>query len=398
MSDTMLVKMWPLARLKPYPGNPRINDAAVDAVANSIKEFGWRVPIVVDEEGVILAGHTRLKAALKLKLSEVPVHVARGLTPEQARAFRIADNQTSAIAEWDEDRLIAELLALQATDYDLSLTGFEDDELTRMLAQTQEFQADPDDVPEPPDEAITLPGDLWLMGNHRLLCGDATKPDNIARLMNGVQTDLLLTDPPYGVAYVGRTADALTIANDDLDEPALRHLFVGALNAAKPHLKPGAAFYLWHADSAGFTFRAACEDAGFRVRQCLVWVKSCFSLGRQDYQWKHEPCLYGWADDATHTWLGNRSQTTVLEFDKPSRNAEHPTMKPVELFAYLLGNSCKPGGVVLDPFAGSGTTVLACEMRGCHAYVSELDPKYCDVIVKRWSQVTGKKAERAPCI
>ncbi len=394
MTADLKIEIWPISRPKPYPHNPRINDAAVEAVAKSIEKFGWRSPIVADEDDVILAGHTRLKAAQKLGLTEVPVHVARGLTAEQARAFRIADNQTATIAEWDEDKLIEELLALKASDYDLSLLGFPEDDLLQMLMAEPELSGDPDDVPEPPDDPITQPGDLWLLGKHRLLCGDATRPEDIAKLMAGARADLLLTDPPYGVAYTGGTPDALTIANDDLDEPALRQFMVRALQAAVLHLKPGGSFYIWHADSLGHTFRAACVDAGLRVRQCLIWVKSSLCLGRQDYHWKHEPCLYGWADGAAHTWLADRTQTTVLEFDKPARNAEHPTMKPVELFAYLVGNSCKPGGVVLDPFAGSGTTVLACEQQRCQAYVSELDPRYCDVIIQRWEQTTGRKAER----
>ncbi len=391
------VQFRSLRSITPYPGNPRDNDAAVEAVANSIITFGWRVPIVVDRDGVIVAGHTRYKAALKLGLAEVPVHVAAELTLAQARAYRLADNHTATLATWDDAKLVAELLALQEQEFDLGLTGFTADELSELLApEPTEFAGDPDDMPEPPTEPITQPGDLWLLGRHRLLCGDATNPEHIARLLDSATADLLLTDPPYGVAYVGKTADALTIANDTLTGADYRAFLVRALGAVAPHLAPGAAFYLWHADSEGFAVRGACADVGLTVRQCLVWVKSTFALGRQDYHWKHEPCLYGWADGAAHTWLSDRTQTTVLEFDKPARNAEHPTMKPVELFAYLIGNSCPRGGLVLDPFGGSGTTLVAAEQTGRTACLLELDPKYADVIIQRFETLTGKKAERVP--
>lgn len=309
----------------------------------------------------------------------------------------MADNQTATLATWDDSKLVAELLALQDQQFDLGLTGFTADELSELLApEPTDFAGDPDDVPEPPTEPITQPGDLWLLGRHRLLCGDATNPEHIASLLDGATADLLLTDPPYGVAYVGKTADALTIANDTLTGADYRAFLVRALGAVAPRLAPGAAFYLWHADSEGFAVRGACADVGLTVRQCLVWVKSTFALGRQDYHWKHEPCLYGWADGAAHTWLSDRTQTTVLEFDKPARNAEHPTMKPVELFAYLIGNSCPRGGLVLDPFGGSGTTLVAAEQTGRTACLLELDPKYADVIIQRFETLTGKKAERVP--
>ena len=353
----MDVVMRPVGALKPYAGNPRDNDPAVDAVAASVTAFGFRQPIVVDEGDVIIVGHTRYKAALKLGLTEVPVHVARGLTPDQARAYRLADNRTAALATWDDDKLTRELAALQAADFDLALTAFPEDEVLRLLtAPPTEGTGDPDDVPEPPAEPVTRPGDLWLLGRHRLLCGNATTPEDLARLLPGGPADVLLTDPPYNVAYEGKTADQLTIANDDMDPAAYRAFLTAALTAAKAHLKPGGAFYVWHADTAGLDVRTACARAGLTVRQCLVWVKSALVLGRQDYHWRHEPCIYGWNDGAPHTWLGDRAQTTVLEFDKPTKNPDHPTPKPTELFSYLLGNSCPPGGTALDPFAGSGNS------------------------------------------
>lgn len=390
----MEVELRPVGSIRPYDNNPRANDAGVDAVAASIKEFGFRQPVVVDEADVIIVGHTRYKAALKLGLEAVPVHVARGLTPDQARAYRIADNQTATLSGWDDDRLAAELVALQQADFDLSLTGFPEAEVLRLLAEPSEPLADPDVVPDAPAEPVIRPGDLWVLGRHRLLCGDATKEADVALVLGGRPADLLLTDPPYNVAYEGSTPDRLTIANDDLAEPEYRRFLAGALAAALSHLRPGGAFYVWRADTHGLTVRQAAADAGLAVRQCLVWVKPALVLGRQDYHWRHEPCLYGWRDGAAHTWLADRSQTTVLEFDKPAKNADHPTMKPVGLFAYLVGNSCPRDGLVLDPFGGSGTTLVAAEQAGRAAALLELDPRYCDVVLKRYEAVTGKPGER----
>jgi site-specific DNA-methyltransferase (adenine-specific) len=394
----MHVEMRPVGSIKPYEQNPRVNDAGVDAVAASLKAFGFRQPIVVDEHDVIIVGHTRYKAALKLGMTEVPVHVAVGLTPEQARAYRIADNQTATLSAWDDGRLVEELMALQTAGFDLDLTGFTAEDLNRLLASGgTEPQTDPDEVPEPPADPETKPGDLWLLGKHRLLCGDATKADDLARLMGQATADLLLTDPPYGVAYVGRTAAELTIANDDLaDDDQYRVFLATAFRTALDHVRPGGGFYVWHADVRGLPVRLAAGDAGLTVRQCLVWVKQTMVLGRQDYQWKHEPCLYGWKDGAAHTWLGGRAQTTVLEFDRPARNEHHPTCKPADLIRYLVSNSCPPGGRILDPFGGSGTTLVAAELEGRVAYLMELDPAYCDVIVRRWEAVTGRTAERVP--
>jgi site-specific DNA-methyltransferase (adenine-specific) len=272
--------------------------------------------------------------------------------------------------------------------------GWSDEELAGLLVEEldPEELGDADEVPEPPAEPVTRPGDVWLLGRHRLMCGDSTDTMAMERLMENKPADLWLTDPPYNVAYEGKTAEALTIKNDSMTNSDFRQFLHDVYVAANCFLKPGASFYIWHADSEGYNFRGAAHDVGWKVRQCLVWVKSVMVMGRQDYQWKHEPCLYGWTDGAAHFWASDRKQTTVLEFDKPRRNGEHPTMKPVELFEYLMSNSTKLGAVALDSFGGSGTTVIAAERLGRMARLMELDPRYCDVIVKRWQQFTGKTA------
>lgn len=393
----MKIELWKIGQVKPYERNPRINDGAVEAVVQSLREFGFRQPIVVDADGVIICGHTRLKAAIQLGLDRVPVHVARDLSAEQIRAYRIADNKSGEISDWDYTLLPIELKDLSAANYDLGLLGFNADELADLLnPDGTELNGDPDYVPELPAAPIAQPGDLWLLGRHRLLCGDATDPEHVARLVDGSSADLLLTDPPYNVGYQGKTKEKLTIANDKMAGTDYRAFLIGCLGAAKKHLAPGAVFYIWHADSEGFNVRGACADVGLQVRQCLVWVKSTFAMGRQDYHWKHEPCLYGWNEGA-HIWLSDRSQTTVLEFAKPARNAEHPTMKPVELFAYLIGNSCPKAGLVLDPFGGRGTTLIAAEQTGRTAALVELDPRYVDVIVQRFEKLTGTSAKRSQC-
>jgi DNA modification methylase len=392
----MLVQMRPVESIRPYERNPRKNDPAVAAVATSIRAFGFRQPIVVDDDSVIVVGHTRYKAALTLGLAEVPVHVADGLTPHQAQAYRLADNQTATIATWDDDILVAELMALRDGGFDLDLTGFAADDLDRLLGMGDNDgeRGDPDDVPEPSADPVTRPGDLWLLGRHRLVCGDAADPVAYAKVLDGEQADLLLTDPPYGVSYVGGTADAMTIANDDLDPEDYEPFLATTLGAAAAVLKTGAAFYVWHADLHAATVRVAAERAGLPLRQVLVWVKSAFALGRADYHWQHEPCLYGWKPGAPHQWHGGRAQGTTLAFDRPARNGDHPTMKPVALFERLITNSCPPGGLVLDPFAGSGTTLIAAEQAGRRSALLELDPRYCDVIVRRYEAFTGKIAER----
>jgi site-specific DNA-methyltransferase (adenine-specific) len=332
-------------------------------------------------------------AAQKLGITEVPCMVAEGWTEAQRKAYVIADNQLALNAGWETDLLKVELQELGDLDFDLSLVGFDDKFLDAMLApEPSEGLTDEDAVPEVPEQPVTVEGDVWLLGRHRLMCGDSTSIDAVERLCEGQLVDMWLTDPPYNVAYEGKTKDALTIKNDKMGDDSFRLFLRDAYIAADAAMKAGAVFYIWHADSEGYNFRGAAKDAGWTVRQCLIWKKQTMVMGRQDYHWKHEPCLYGWKDGAAHLWATDRKQTTILEFDRPSRNAEHPTMKPVELFEYQMLNNTKGSDLVLDSFGGSGTTAIACEKHGRCARLMELDPKYCDVIIKRWQDFTGQQA------
>jgi DNA modification methylase len=380
--------------LIPYVNNSRKHsDQQVAQIAASIKEFGWTNPILVDKDKGIIAGHGRLMAARKLKMGDVPTIELSHLSDAQKKALVIADNKLALNADWDTQILSLELSELQDIGFDLDILGFDANELNALLEPEEvEGLTDEDAVPEVPEEPKTKLGDIYQLGNHRLMCGDSTSIADIETLCGGQLVDMWLTDPPYNVAYEGKTKDALKIKNDSMGNDTFRQFLRDSYVAADVVMKPGAVFYIWHADSEGYNFRGAAKDAGWTVRQCLIWKKSVMVMGRQDYHWRHEPCLYGWKEGAGHLWASDRKQTTILEFDKPSRNGEHPTMKPVELFAYQMLNNTKGGDIVLDSFGGSGTTIIAAEKHGRHAYLMELDPKYCDVIVKRWEEFTGKKA------
>ena len=391
------VEQWPIDKLIPYAKNSRTHsEEQVAQIAASIKEWGFTTAVLVDESGSIIAGHGRLMAARKLGLTSLPVMVAKDWTDAQKRAYVIADNKLALNAGWDNDLLALELGELGDLGFDLELTGFTDEEIKALMpVEVTEGLTDPDEAPPLPDNPVTRPGDVWVMGKHRLLCGDSTSIDDLAKLCEGQMVDMWLTDPPYNVAYEGGTKEKLTIQNDSMGDDQFRQFLRDAYTAADTVMKAGAVFYIWHADSEGYNFRGAAKDAGWTVRQCLIWKKSSLVLGRQDYQWQHEPCLYGWKDGAGHLWASDRKQTTILEFDKPARNGEHPTMKPVALFEYQLLNNTKGGDIVLDSFGGSGTTLIAAEKNGRVARLMELDPKYCDVIVKRWQDFTGKIATHA---
>ncbi len=384
----MQITMMNISDIHPYERNPRNNDAAVDAVAKSIKEFGWRAPIVVDKDMVIVAGHTRLKAAIKLGLTEVPVHVAKDLTPEQIQAYRIADNKTGEIAEWNYELLPFELKDLQAADFDLSLLGFDTSELEKLLAdvngEVAEGETEADAVPDVPEEADSQPGKVYQLGEHRLMCGDSTSLEDTAKLMGAEKAVLYLTDPPYNVALEGSTG--LTIANDNMPSDEFRKFLDGAFKAAASVLAEGTSFYIFHSDSESANFRLAAQQAGLEVHETLYWVKNALVLGRFDYQYITESCLYGWTPGAAHRWFNDRCQTNALHFDKPKCNSVHPSMKPVEMLVYLIRNSSSREDIVLDNFGGSGSTLIACEQTGRRCRTMELDPKYCDVIRRRWAE------------
>lgn len=384
---------WPIDRCVDYARNPRKNDHAVDKVAAAIREFGFRVPIVAKSDGTVVDGHLRLKAAKKLGLAEVPVILADDMTDAQIKAFRLSVNKVAELAEWDNELLALEFTDLQDMGFDLTLTGFDADEIGALFPEeAKEGLTDDNAVPDAPAIPATVEGDVWLMGGHRLLCGDSTSIDHLERLCEGLLVDMWLTDPPYNVAYEGGTNEKLTIQNDNMSNDSFRQFLCDSYSAANAVMKAGAVFYIWHADSEGYNFRGAASDVGWPVRQCLIWKKSSLVMGRQDYHWMHEPCLYGWKPGASHLWSSDRKQTTILEFAKPSRNGEHPTMKPVELFEYQMLNNTKGSDLVLDSFAGSGTTAIVCEKHGRKARLMELDPRYCDVIVKRWQDWTGQQA------
>lgn len=382
--------------ITPYARNSRTHsDEQVAQVAASIKEFGWTNPILVDETGTIIAGHGRLMAAQRLGYTEVPTITLENLTEAQKRAYVIADNKLALNAGWDEEMLAVEIEELLDQGYDTDLLGFEADEIDSLLAMAHKVDdgfTDPDDVPDIPEEPISVKGDVWLLGKHRVICGDATVLTDIEKLMGGVLADMVLTDPPYNVDYTGKTKDALKIQNDKMSDDTFRQFLVDSFSTADSVMKQGAVFYIWHADSEGYNFRGACHDIDWEVRQCLIWDKDSMVMGRQDYHWKHEPCLYGWKKGASHLWSSDRKQTTILKFNRPKRSDVHPTMKPVELMEYQILNNTKGADIVLDLFGGSGSTLIAAEKSGRYAYINELDEKYVDVIVKRWQEFTGQEA------
>ena len=382
--------------LIPYARNSRTHsETQVAQVAASIKEFGFTNPVLIDQDNVLIAGHGRVMAAQKLGLEKVPCIRLGYLTEAQKKAYVIADNKLALNAGWDDEMLALELSELQDLDFDLDLTGFDADELNALFEdQAEEVQGHTEDdaVPEAPKTPVSKQGDIWILNNHRLMCGDSTSIDAVELLMGGGMADQLVTDPPYNVAYEGKTSDSLTIQNDSMDNDSFRQFLRDAYSAAHAVLKPGGVFYIWHADSEGYSFRGAAFDIGWQVRQCLIWMKQSMVMGRQDYHWKHEPCLYGWKDGAAHYWNSDRKQTTILEFNRPARNDVHPTMKPVDLIEYCIQNNTRINETVLDLFGGSGSTLIACEKLNRKARLMELDEKYVDVIINRWQDFTGKQA------
>jgi site-specific DNA-methyltransferase (adenine-specific) len=388
-------EVWPIERLIHYANNPRVNEHAVGPLASVIKEFGFKVPIIAKSDGTVVDGHLRLKVAHKLGITEVPVVLADDLTDAQIKAFRIAVNKMADIPDWDYNLLAVEFEQLQELDFDLSLTGFEVAEIDEIFAgdEPKEGLTDPDEVPEPPAEPTTKPGDLFSLGGHRLICGHSTAPAVVERLMGGEKADMVFTDPPYGVSYVGKTKDALTIDNDAHDSEGLADFIAEVFDTVSLVARPGA--YVLATVPPGPQFAVFCNDFNRREwwRQTLVWNKDSMVLGHSEYHYKHEAILFGWIPGGDRLKNSDRTKTTVWDFDRPKASREHPTMKPVEMWNYGIENHTKGGDKVLDPFGGSGTTILACEQMGRSGRLVELDPIYCDVIVKRWEDFTGKKAE-----
>jgi site-specific DNA-methyltransferase (adenine-specific) len=364
-----------ISEVKANPNNPRlIKDDKFKKLVKSIQEFPEMLslrPIVVNADMIVLGGNMRLKACKEAGLKEVDIIKADDLTEEQQKQFIIKDNV--GFGEWDWEDLANNWDAEQLTDWGLDIPDFKHEE---------EAEEDDYEIPEHLKTDIVL-GDIFEIGQHRLICGDSTQTDTFAKLFENQLADLVVTDPPYNVAYQGGTKDALTIANDNMSDDAFYQFLYDFYTALGSYTKAGGAWYVWHADSEGANFRSAMKNAGIMVKQCLIWVKNSMVMGRQDYQWRHEPCLYGWKEGAAHGWYSDRKQTTILEFDRPQRNAEHPTMKPIPLIAYQIGNSSKQGDIVADAFGGSGTTMLAAHQLNRKGYLVEFDPKYCQVIVDR---------------
>lgn len=415
MNNQIKVEMIRLEDIHPYENNPRFNEGAVAGVANSIERFGFKVPVIVDRNNVLIAGHTRVKAAERLGMVEVPAVRADDLNQQEVDAFRLADNKVAEASEWDIKTLQEELSRL--TEFDMAGFGFD---LDFEMPEFVEIEEDDWELEPAPDPQSKL-GQVYQLGKHRLMCGDSTNLKDVQKLVDGQQVDLLLTDPPYNVDYEGTAGK---IQNDNMADAQFRQFLVSAYASANNVMKPGAAFYIWHADCEGFNFRGAARDVGWTVRQCLIWVKSSLVLGRQDYHWIHEPCLYGWKDGAAHYFIDDRTQTTVIEDQKrdfskmkkeemkqlleeiysdkeittiireakPARNDMHPTMKPLKLMGRLIKNSSKKNEKVLDLFGGSGSTLMACEQLERTCYTMEYDPRFVDVIIERWEAYTGEKA------
>ncbi|MCH7685116.1 MAG: ParB N-terminal domain-containing protein [Planctomycetes bacterium] len=428
----MKVEQWKIDDVKPYEHNPRVNDQAVDAVAASIQEFGFRQPIVVDEDGVIIAGHTRYKAAQKLGLETVPVHVAKGLTPAQVKAYRLADNRTGELSEWNFDLLPIELADLQEMEFDLDLLGFSVDDLTKILgSDVKEGLTDPDQVPEPPDEAVTQPGDLWVLGDHRLLCGDSSKTDDVNRLLDGAKIHLVNTDPPYNVKVEPRSNNAIAagnssfqqthhqkmdlarhpeksqptttkmrakdrpLANDFLSDEEFDQLLDAWFGNIARVLEPGRGFYVWGGYANLGNYPPFLKKHGLYFSQGIVWDKQHPVLTRKDFMGAFELAFYGWKEGAAHQFFGPNNAQDLWHVKKVNpQSMIHLTEKPVELAVRAMQYSSRTGENVLDLFGGSGSTLIGCEQTDRNAFLMELDPPYCDVIVERWEQFTGKTAER----
>jgi len=390
MSD-LRIKTVSLDSIHQDPANARTHsEKNIEAIIGSLKEFGQVEPLIVQKETKkVIGGNGRLEVMRKLGWKKAKI-VEVDLDDVKAVALGITLNRTTDLSGFDGD-VLGKLLSSINDEIDLESLGWDENDLDSLFDEgKKEGKTGDDDAPDLPKKAKTKEGELWTLGKHRLLCGDATRRQHIARLMDKRFASLFLTDPLYNVNYEGKTKEALKIENDKMTDEEFRHFLKTAFKLAADHLAPGCSFYIWHADLEGYAFRGACNDSGLRIRQCLIWNKNNMVMGRQDYHWKHEPCLYGWKDGAAHNWFADRRQATIMEFDRPSRNAEHPTMKPVEMLCSQIHNSSKKDDIVLDTFGGSGSTLIACEKLGRQCYMLEIDPRYMDVILQRWAEFSGE--------
>ena len=380
-----------IGTLIPYARNARTHDEKqIAQIAASIREFGFLSPIVVSEDKTILCGHGRFYAAQKLGLKKVPCVMESHLTESQRRAYILADNKLSLNAGWDNEMLAIELSELQSDGFDVSITGFDDKELSDLFSDGTDGDVKDDDydlAAALEKAAFVMHGDVWTVGKHRLVCGDATNPDDVNLLMGDTKANLILTDPPYGVSFT--SSSGLKIQNDSIKGEEFYSFLLSAFRNMADHLEKGGAAYVFHADTEGLNFRRAFVDAGFHLAGCCIWVKDSLVLGRSDYQWQHEPVLYGFMQNGKHKWYSDRRQTTIWNFAKPKRNANHPTSKPLDLLGYPIGNSTRENAVVIDTFGGSGSTLMACDRMNRICRTMELDEKYASVILRRYVDDTG---------
>ena len=391
MTTTTEFQLVDINKLVPYANNARThNKEQILKLRSSLREFGFVNPVIIDREYNVLAGHGRIMAAKEEGIAEVPCVYADHLTEAQKKAYILADNRTALDAGWDEELLSVEMQELQELGFDLSMTGFDEKELTDLLGADADGEAKEDDFDLSAaleKAAFVQRGDIWTVGRHKLMCGDATSAEDVSALMGDTKANLILTDPPYGVSF--KSASGLTIQNDSMKNEEFYTFLLSSFQRMAEHLEKGGSAYVFHADTEGLNFRKAFIDAGFHLAGCCIWVKDSLVLGRSDYQWQHEPVLYGFMQNGKHHWYSDRKQTTIWHFDKPKRNANHPTSKPLDLLGYPIGNSTQENGVVMDTFGGSGSTLMACEQMNRICCMMELDEKYASVILRRYVEDTG---------
>lgn len=393
---TNKLEMVKVSELIPYVNNARTHSQEqVNKLRSSLREFGFVNPVIIDQDKNVIAGHGRLMAAKEEGITEVPCVLVDYLTEAQKKAYILADNRYAQDAGWDEELLRLEIEALEGMDFDVSLTGFNEDEISDLFAgaDTSDTQDDDFDLSDALEKAAFVEkGDVWVVGRHRLMCGDATSEEDVATLMDGKKANLIITDPPYNVAF--ESSDGLSIKNDKMENEKFYEFLLSAFKNMAAHLEKGGAAYVFHADTEGLNFRKAFVDAGFHLAGCCIWVKNSLVLGRSDYQWRHEPVLYGFLQNGKHYWSKNagRSQTTIWNFDKPKKNKNHPTSKPLDLLAYPIGNSSQENAIVIDTFGGSGSTLMTCEQTNRICHTMELDEKYASVILRRYVEDTDDAA------